>query len=64
MKQKKAVSYGGIIRNSLFETSNNSGEKYSYDEFFKSTEIDVESLETDIVSFPVSVRELYAALKV
>lgn len=60
---KKPIAYGGIIRGSLFETSNNSGEKYCYDEFFKSTEIDVESLETDIVSSPVSVKELYSVLE-
>ena len=63
MDAKKTVSYRGIIRNSLHEPSNNPGETYNYDEFFPSDKIDIESLETDIIALPISVKQLYSCLK-
>ena len=63
MEAKKAVSYGGIIRNSLHESACRPGEKFNYDEFFPSDKIDIESLETDIIVLPISVKELYSCLK-
>ena len=63
MEFKKAVAYGGIVRNSLFESSNNDGERYNYNEFFESSEFDPSTIDGDIVRLSVSVSDLYSVLE-
>lgn len=64
METLKLNSYGGITRNSLFETSNNPGETQNLEYILTPNEIKTDITLGDMVDISMSVKELYAALRV
>lgn len=57
---KKPIAYGGIIKGSLYEPSNNPNETYNAREFFSDT---TEIRDADAVQLSVSVKKLYSVLE-
>ncbi len=62
MTKFKNTTYGGIIRNSLFERSSNPGETYNINEILSPADEETEILLNDMDELTVSAKEVYAAL--